>query len=118
MTTNFRTITLLDFQTIIVIMFPSKTVVFLDNFPACPNAHPPLQNASFYFYCHLAISDSHRILVQSRPHEKFISRPFLGFWAELKGGRGKTFRKAKPREDGPLETIFGDPPKTVSEVFT
>ena len=34
-------------------------------------------------------------------------------WAELKGGGGKTYRKAKPREDGPLETMFGDPLKTV-----
>ena len=35
-------------------------------------------------------------------------------WAELKGG-GKTYRKAKPREDGPSETAFRDPPKMVSE---
>ena len=40
-------------------------------------------------------------------------------WAELKGGGGgKTYRKAKPREDGPSEAVFGGPPKTVSEVVT
>ena len=39
-------------------------------------------------------------------------------WAELKGGWAKTYRKAKPREDGPLEAIFGDPPKAVSEVVS
>ena len=26
------------------------------------------------------------------------------------------YQKAKPREDGPLETMSGDPPKMVSEV--
>ena len=30
-------------------------------------------------------------------------------------GRGKTYRKAKPRKDGPSEAIFRDPPKAVSE---
>ena len=39
------------------------------------------------------------------------------FWAELERG-GKTYRKAKPREDGPLKPIFGDPPKMVSEDVT
>ena len=32
-----------------------------------------------------------------------------------RGGGGKTYRKAKPREDGLSETIFRDPPKMVSE---
>ena len=36
-----------------------------------------------------------------------VSQTRLG---RAKGG-GKTYRKAKPREDGPLETIFRDPPK-------
>ena len=31
------------------------------------------------------------------------------------GGGWGTYRKAKPREDGPVETIFGDPPKAVFE---
>ena len=35
---------------------------------------------------------------------------------EGQGGGSKTYRKAKPREDGPLETTFGDPPNMVSEV--
>ena len=37
---------------------------------------------------------------------------------ELKGnggGGGKTYRKGKPREDGLLETMFGESPKAVSE---
>ena len=38
-------------------------------------------------------------------------------WAEPKGG-GKTAGGAKPRKDGPSETIFGDPPKTVFEGVT
>ena len=38
-------------------------------------------------------------------------------WAELKG-RGKTYPKAKPRKDGPSETIFRDPPEAVSEVVS
>ena len=33
-------------------------------------------------------------------------------WAELKGGI-KTYRKAKPREEGPFETVFGDSPTAV-----
>ena len=35
-----------------------------------------------------------------------------------KGGGGKTYRKAKPREDGLSETIFRDPPKLVSEAVS
>ena len=39
-------------------------------------------------------------------------------WAGLKGPGGKTYQRAKPREDGPLATIFGDPPKAVFEGVT
>ena len=49
----------------------------------------------------------------------FFSDKLLGYkWAELKGGAGKTYRRAKPHKDGPLETVFGQPPKAVSEGVT
>ena len=53
------------------------------------------------------------VVVQSHliPH---VCKP--NAWAQLSAGQ--TYRKAKPREDGPLETIFRDPPKAVSEVVT
>ena len=41
-----------------------------------------------------------------------LFRPCNLYWG------GKMYRKAKPREDGLLETIFGDPPKMVSEEVT
>ena len=39
------------------------------------------------------------------------------FWAEPKG-LAKQHGGAKPREDGPSETIFADPPKMVFEGVT
>ena len=43
-----------------------------------------------------------------------VSVCFAIVLGRAKGG-GKTAGGAKPRKDGPSETIFGDPPKTVFE---
>ena len=44
----------------------------------------------------------------------YLNLPFCNKLGTIKRGGG-TRRKAKPREDGPLETIFRDPLKMVSE---
>ena len=58
------------------------------------------------------------ILWLGPPQSQQTTEPSEGLALELgraKGGGGKTYRKAKPREDGQLETIFRDTPKAVSE---
>ena len=77
----------------------------------------------FFCPCFLSFSGTYKclkknniILTPSAPTPFETSRLLAG--QSLRGGGGKTYRKAKPREDGLSETIFRDLPKAVSEAVS